>query len=101
MLAVSLATSVAAHAAVVTYPAPEGARLNDSFGVEVRECGTEEWQPVDVYNVLVDEVSDGRHKVVNSSMAYFDFDGRVDVRVTPRGRRIESCLLYTSDAADE
>ncbi len=96
MLAVSLATSVAAHAAVVTYPAPEGARLNDSFGVEVRECGTEEWQPVDVYNVLVDEVSDGRHKVVNSSMAYFDFDGRVDVRVTPRGRRIESVAVRPS-----
>lgn len=85
--------AVAAQGAVLTYPAPEGARLNDSFGVEVRAAGDSVWEPVAVYNVFVDEVTGGRHAVKNSSMAYFDMDGAAEVRVTPRGRAVESVAV--------
>lgn len=93
LLSVALASVMGAQAEIVTYPAPEGAKLNESFGVEVRQSGDSLWTPVAVYRVYVDEVTGGRHKVVNSSMAYFDFDGTVDVRVTPRGRDIESVAV--------
>ena len=73
---------LSAGATVVTYPAPAEAELNKTFNVEVRQTGTEEWQPVDVYAVKVDETIVGKHNVRTVSMAYFDFDGKVDVRVT-------------------
>lgn len=84
------ATAFATRAEVVTYPAPAEARLNGSFGVQVRAEGDSVWHPVDVYNVMVDQVTGSSHKVVNSSMAYFDFDGAAEVKVTPRGRDIHS-----------
>lgn len=71
-----------ANAAVVTYPAPEGANLNDAFSVEVRQNGDENWKPVDVYAVKVDKTEGVKHSAATVSMAYFDFDGKVDVRVT-------------------
>lgn len=70
-----------AMAQVKTYPAPDGAQRSDAFAVEVRPAGGT-WQSVDVYKVFVDEVVDTRHTVKDSSMAYFDFDGEVEVRVT-------------------
>ena len=76
-------------ATVVTYPAPEGAPLNNTYKVEVRQTpvnpadnSSEGWMPVDVYAVKVDETVGGKHNVKTVSMAYFDFDGKVDVRVT-------------------
>ena len=41
-----------------------------------------DWQPVAVYPVKVDEVRDTKHHVETASMAYFDFDGTVEVEVT-------------------
>lgn len=67
-------------ARIVTYPAPGGVKLNRTFSVEVRQDGAA-WQSVAVYNVMADEVVGARHKVKNTSMAYFDFSGCVDVRV--------------------
>lgn len=69
---------------VVTYPAPDEAKLNDAFAVEVRQEGTEKWIPVDVYAVKVDETIGGKHNVRTTSMAYFDFDGSVEIRVTSK-----------------
>ena len=89
----ALASALGMSAEISVYPAPEGAALNDSFGVEVCQSGDSVWIPVPVYKVYVDEVTEGRHKVVDSSMAYFDFDGAVQVRVTPRGRSIESVAV--------
>lgn len=65
---------------LVTYPAPKEAKLNRTFKVEAREDGGE-WQTVDVYNVYVDEVVETKHRVKETSMAYFDFSGSADVRV--------------------
>ncbi len=71
-----------AEATVVTYPAPDGAKLNSAFSVEVRQSGETEWMPVDVYAVKVDKTEGVKHSAATVSMAYFDFDGIIDVRVT-------------------
>ncbi len=75
-------TSLSLNAMVVTYPAPDNVPLNKTFAVEVRQSGQSEWLPVDVYAVKVDETIGGAHNIRTVSMAYFDFDGEVDVRVT-------------------
>lgn len=74
--------ALTADAAVVTYPAPAEAKLNDAYNVEVRQSGSSQWLPVDVYAVKVDETIGSKHNARTVSMAYFDFDGKVDVRVT-------------------
>lgn len=74
-------TMLSAGAAVVTYPAPVEASLNKTFSVEVRQTGDSAWTPLDVYAVKVDETIGVKHNVATVSMAYFDFDGEVDVRI--------------------
>lgn len=66
---------------LTVYPAPEGVEMKDDFSVKVRVPGGE-WQDVPVYMVKVDEVRDTKHCVEKSSMAYFDFEGEVEVAVT-------------------
>ena len=63
------------------YPAPGGSLLNDDFSVKVRRPG-QQWQELSVYLVKVDQVKDARHSLQQSSMAYFDFSGTVEVSVT-------------------
>jgi hypothetical protein len=90
MAGVAMATS--ANATLTVYPAPAEVELNKSFGVEVRQNGGA-WQAVDVYRVFVDEVVGTSHKVKPSSMAYFDFDGTVDVRIVSNNRHVESARV--------
>lgn len=77
---------------VVTYPAPEGAKLNDTYSVMVRRADGD-WQSVPSYNVMVDEVLGATHHVRNSSMAYFDFAGTVDVKVIYNKGKVESARI--------
>ena len=86
------AAVLAQAASLVTYPAPKGAPLNDDFQVRVRLAGGE-WQRVDTYLWKVDRVEAGRHKAEPSSVAYFDFDGTVEVEVTSTKGRIDSCRV--------
>lgn len=83
-----VALSVPASAKLVTYPAPAEASRNDAFKVEVRQDAGA-WQPVDVYAVKVDKTERGKHNVELTSMAYFDFDGSVDVRVVSEKQKVE------------
>lgn len=69
------------QAKIVTYPAPEGAPLKQDFTVKVRQNGGQ-WQPVAVYSQKVDRVVNAKHHTEEASMAYFDFDGEVEVQVT-------------------
>ena len=73
------------------YTAPEEAKMNDSFTVEVSETGSD-WRRVPVYNVMVDRVEEA-HKVENSSMAYFDFSGIAKVRVISNKRPVETARV--------
>lgn len=85
----SLSTFLAAQAEVIVYPAGESVTTLDDFTVMVRQGGSP-WQPVDVYPVKVDEVKDCRHNARTASMAYFDFDGTVEVMVRDNKRKIDS-----------
>lgn len=73
--------SMGAQAKLVTYPAPKGAPLKQDFTVKVRQAGGQ-WQPVAVYSIKVDQVIGAKHHTEEASMAYFDFDGEVEVQVT-------------------
>lgn len=59
------------------YPVPEGAVLQEDYCLRVRPVGTEEWQELKSYRVKVD-----MHDVRLASMAYFDFEGKVEVEIT-------------------
>jgi len=77
---------------LVTYQAPEGALLNEDFTVKVRIPGRE-WQDMPEYLIKVDEVVGGKHTVKESSMAYFDFSGEVEVMVKSNKGRIETAKV--------
>lgn len=77
---------------LVTYPAPEGAALNDDFTVKVRQNGGE-WNDVPGYLVKVDEVRGISHHTENASMAYFDFSGEVEVSVTYNKGTVETARV--------
>lgn len=64
-----------------TYPAPDGADLNTDFSVQVRRAG-EDWQPVAVYAVPVARPVGFSRRTEKASMAYFDFEGEVEIQVT-------------------
>ncbi|MDE6338941.1 MAG: endo-polygalacturonase, partial [Muribaculaceae bacterium] len=65
---------------VITYPAGEGVPTNNDFTVNVRQ-GEGAWLPVVSYPVKVDEVKGADHETSVASMAYFDFEGPVEVEV--------------------
>ncbi len=81
LLTLALATFLTGNAELVTYPAGPGVETLDDFTVEVRQGAETPWKPVAVYPVKVDEVRGTKHTPETASMAYFDFDGTVDVRV--------------------
>lgn len=76
------------------YPAPEGVEMKDDFYVKVRVPGGE-WQSVPTYMVKVDEVRDTKHCTEKSSLAYFDFEGEVEVSVTSK-ESVESARVRPS-----
>lgn len=71
-----------------TYPAPGGVEMKQDFEVKVRVPGGE-WQPVPTYAVKVDRVAQARHNVEKASLAYFDFSGKVEVKVKSLSARME------------
>lgn len=81
MAGVAALVMPALNATVVTYPAGEGMPASPDFTVNVRQLPTGQWQNVSVYPVKVDEVRGTSHHVETASMAYFDFDGDVEVEV--------------------
>ena len=68
LLVVLSSVSLFAKESLMTYPAPQGAALNDDFTVRVRQKGGE-WRALSTYLVKVDEVKNTRHHVENASIA--------------------------------
>jgi hypothetical protein len=68
--------------AIVTYPVPDGVAQNGSFEVHVRN-GQSEWQRLGVYSTTLKQINaeTGGDQRFNSSVAYFDFSGEVEVKV--------------------
>lgn len=81
-----------AYSEITTYPAGPGVETNNVFSVAVRQGGGE-WMPVDTYPVKVDRVDMGKHCVETASMAYFDFDGTVDVEVVSNRQNVEASRI--------
>lgn len=90
--AIAATAALPLRGALTTYPAPAGAMLADVFDVSIRQ-GDAPWQPLDTYAVKVDRTEGVRHSVVNTSMAYFDFDGEVDVRVISLRQKVDSAVV--------
>lgn len=79
-LVASSMLAVSARAELVTYPAGPGVETINDFQVRVRQAEGQ-WYPVATYPVKVDRVHSARHNAETASMAYFDFDGNVEVEV--------------------
>lgn len=79
-------------ARLTVYPAPPDCALNTDFVVKVRVPGGE-WQPVPTYVVKVDAVVGTEHSPRDSSLAYFDFAGAVEVAVTSTRGTIQSARV--------
>ncbi|HWT74184.1 MAG TPA: hypothetical protein VN258_05620 [Mobilitalea sp.] len=62
---------------VISYPAPKNAVLQNDYMVKVRPNGEESWIVLPTYRVKVD-----MHDVHNASMAYFDFEGEVEIEIS-------------------
>jgi hypothetical protein len=74
-----LVPATAESQALRIYPVPDGIATRESFDVRARSAGGE-WRTIDCYEVEVD-----MHNPRLASMAYFDFDGAVEVEVTWNG----------------
>lgn len=72
------AACLSVPAALTTYDAPSGAILNSDFSVEIREPEGE-WVAIPSYTVWTLVTNDA---TTEASLAHFDCDGPVEVRVT-------------------
>lgn len=75
-----------------TWPAPEGAVIKNDFEVQVSSDGRN-WKDVPTYMVKVDEVIGGKHHFEEASMAYFDFEGKVFVKVKSLSAHVQSARI--------
>jgi len=69
-----------AYGQLITYKAPQGSLLNSDFTVKVRQPGGK-WQPVPIYLARVANLVDTKSIIENTSVAYFDFSGEVEISV--------------------
>jgi len=74
-------------AQLVIHSVPAGPDHNDDFNVKVRMAGGE-WKELFEYQVLVD-----MHKVRNSSMVTFDFNGTVEVAVSCQRESVKTVRI--------
>ena len=91
-LILSLASLTPAQATVVTYPAGNGVETIDDFSVLVRQNG-DSWQPVDCYPMKVARLLGVRNQAETVSVAYFDFDGEVEVAVVSNTQTVDTARI--------
>lgn len=79
---------------VVTYPIPSGVATNPSFTIAVK-APSGRWQDISAYLTTLNEVNTttGGGNLHNSSMAYFDFSGSVEVSVTYNNGHVKSARI--------
>lgn len=81
--------SVSAADRLVTAKAPIGIELKHDFEVKARTPNGE-WKSIDTYAFKVDRVADAKHNVEITSVAKFEFDGKVEVQVKSIAQDIRS-----------
>ncbi len=65
---------------LVTAKAPTGIDLKHDFEVKARIAGGE-WQDIDTYAFKVDRVANAKHNTEITSVAKFEFEGKVEIQV--------------------
>lgn len=96
-MALCLATlSVSAADRLVTAKAPLGIELKHDFEVKARTPNGE-WQSIDTYAFKVDRVADAKHNVEITSVAKFEFEGKVEVQVKSVAQDIK-CFRIRPDS---
>lgn len=81
--------SVSAADRLVTAKAPAGIELKHDFEVKARTSNGE-WKSIDTYAFKVDRVAEVKHNVEITSVAKFEFDGKVEVQVKSVAQDIKS-----------
>ena len=81
--------SVSAADRLVTAKAPLGIELKHDFEVKARTPNGE-WKSIDTYAFKVDRVADAKHNVEITSVAKFEFEGKVEVQVKSIAQDIRS-----------
>ena len=90
ILALGLATLTSfAKDRLVTNKAPVGIELKKDFEVKARTTGGE-WQDIDTYAFKVDRVANAKHNVEVTSVAKFEFEGKVEIQVKSIAQDIKS-----------
>lgn len=92
VLLLFLSSTAFSESQLTVYPAPQDALLNGDFTIKVRQPGME-WKSVPNHLIKVDEVRDTKHNVEEASMAFFDFEGEVEVAVTYNKGKINNARV--------
>lgn len=74
---------------LIVAPAPMGIELKHDFEVKARIHGGE-WQDVSTYAFKVDRVANAKHNVEITSVAKFEFEGKVEIQVKSIAQDIKS-----------
>ena len=74
---------------LVTSKAPAGIELKNDFKVQARVNGGS-WQDIDTNAFKVDRVADAKHNVEVTSVAKFEFEGKVEIQVKSLAQDIKS-----------
>ena len=84
-----LALTAFAKDKLIVAPAPMGIELKHDFEVKARIAGGE-WQDVSTYASKVDRVANAKHNVEITSVAKFEFEGKVEIQVKSIAQDIKS-----------
>ena len=79
-----LCADVCASAAVISYPAPDGVRMNEMYTVRVRAVGETTWQEVPVYGARATMNAAWSSISQDVGIAYFDMDAPAEVEISCR-----------------
>ena len=79
----------AANNRLVTAKAPAGIELKKDFEVKAR-IANGEWKDIDTYAFKVDRVANAKHNAEVTSVAKFEFEGKVEIQVKSIAQDIKS-----------
>ena len=96
ILALCLTTiTMSAKDRLVIAKAPTGIDLKHDFEVKARINGGE-WQNIDTYAFRADRVANAKHNVEITSVAKFEFEGKVEIQVKSIAQDIKSYKIRPS-----
>lgn len=82
-----VSVAMMANSRVVTSKAPAGVELKHDFEVQIRAEGGE-WHALDCYAIKANHVENAKGEVIKTSVAKFEFDGKVEIQVKSKSQDI-------------